>query len=136
MVVRIEKRKRKYLGTRRWGKGNIKNARGKGDRGGVGNAGARKHNFTWMTAKAPWLISRKGFTKWNQRVLEETSLRELSSMKEGSDGFITLKGHKVLSNGAVSRPVKVRAAGFSKRAAEKIRAAGGEAVTLGAESHQ
>ncbi len=134
MVVRIEKRKRKYLGTRRWGKGNIKNARGKGDRGGVGNAGARKHNFTWMTAKAPWLLSRKGFTKWNPAMLEETNLRELGSMKEGSDGYITLKGRKVLSNGSLSRPVKVKASGFSKKAVEKIKAAGGETVVLGAGS--
>ena len=63
MVVRHQKRSRKYLGKRRWGVGNIKNARGAGDRGGVGNAGARKHNFTWMTAKHPELLNKRGFKK-------------------------------------------------------------------------
>lgn len=129
MVVRNKKRSRKYLGSRRWGAGNIKNARGAGDRGGVGNAGARKHNFTWMTAKAPWLIKRKGFTKWNSKKLQEKTLAQASAMKEGSDGYIDLRGYKVLSNGELDRAVKIRASGFTKRALEKIKQAGGEAAT-------
>jgi large subunit ribosomal protein L15 len=45
MVLRYEKKARRYLGTRRWGGGNIKNRRGSGSRGGVGRAG-KKHKFT------------------------------------------------------------------------------------------
>lgn len=130
MVVRKNKRNRKYLGTRRWGMGNIKNARGAGDRGGVGNAGSRKHNFTWMTAKAPHLLSRKGFTKWNPKRLTEVTLSEINSMTE-KDGCITLKDSKVLSNGALARPLKIKATKFSKRAIGKIIEAGGEAITPG-----
>jgi hypothetical protein len=71
MVVRKEKRKRKYFGTRRWGVGNIKNARGAGSRGGTGLAGSglgtgSKHKFTYITAHAPELIRKVGFTPWNQ----------------------------------------------------------------------
>ncbi len=130
MVVRKEKRNRKYFGTRRWGKGNIKNARGAGDRGGVGNAGARKHNFTWMTAKAPWLIKRKGFTKWRPQILEETNLGRINAMKEGEDGYITLKGYKVLSSGTLERAIRVKATAFSERAAGKLKEKGGEAILL------
>lgn len=127
MVVRKEKRSRKYLGTRRWGVGNIKNARGKGDRGGVGRAGARKHKFTHMTAKEPWLIRRKGFTKWNAKRPREVTLSSVNSMKPGNDGYIDLRGCKVLSNGALDHAVKVSAAKFSSRAIEKIKQSGGEA---------
>lgn len=133
MVVRKQKRSRKYLGTRRWGAGNIKNRRGKGDRGGVGGAGVRKHNFTWMTAKAPWLIKRKGFTKWNQRKPAEMTLRAIAGMEADKSGFIVLDGYKVLSNGSIDRAVKVKATGFTKAAMEKIKQAGGEAIVLGSQ---
>lgn len=128
MVVRNEKRKRKYFGTRRWGAGNIKNARGAGDRGGVGKAGARKHNFTHMTAKEPWLIKRKGFTKWRQNKLETKSLSDISRM-ESKDGTISLVNTKVLSNGSITKPLKIKASAFSKKAIEKIQKAGGEAIS-------
>ena len=39
MVLRKDKRARKFLGDRRWGGGNIKNNRGKGDKGGIGRGG-------------------------------------------------------------------------------------------------
>jgi large subunit ribosomal protein L15 len=128
MVIRNKKHNRKYFGTRRWGAGNIKNRRGAGDRGGVGNAGARKHNFTSMTAKSPWLIRRKGFTKWNPKTLLEANLRQISSMKEDGSGYIVLKGYKVLSNGSLERPAKIKATKFSKKAVEKIERAGGQAL--------
>ncbi len=75
MVVRRAKKNRKFLGTRRWGVGNIKNARGAGGRGGVGDIGRlRKHDFTYITAKAPWMLRKKGFAPTNRRVLEEITL--------------------------------------------------------------
>ena len=134
MVVRQEKKNRKkYMGTRHWGVGNIKNARGKGSRGGVGNAGSRKQNFTYMTAKEPWMLSKKGFTPWDQKQRKEITLREIDLMLKNSKdekATIELGGYKVLSNGTISRPVVVKAYGFSKQAAEKIKSAGGEAVVI------
>ncbi len=131
MVVRKEKRNRKYHGTRSWGVGNIKNARGAGDRGGVG-VGRRKHRFTYFTAKAPWMIGRKGFTKWRPAKLNAITLAEVNAIaKRGEGSEIELPGRKVLSNGELERGVTVKAAAFSKKAAEKIRAAHGEAVILG-----
>ncbi|HUC38749.1 MAG TPA: uL15m family ribosomal protein [Candidatus Acidoferrum sp.] len=132
MVVRRTKRNRKYLGTRRWGVGNIKNARGKGDRGGVGRAGARKHNFTYMTSHAREEMHKKGFHPWNSKKTGEITLIQINSMLVGKEGKqeIELQNCKVLSNGTISKPVKIRAAGFSKAAEEKIKAAGGEAIVI------
>ena len=133
MTIRHQKKNRKYHGTRRWGVGNIKNARGAGDRGGHGGKRVRKkHNFTYMTAKTPWLLSRKGFTKWNQAKLKEIDLREISAMLETSKagGALELRKYKVLSNGALTKPAEIKASAFSQKAREKIEKAGGKAVQL------
>jgi large subunit ribosomal protein L15 len=133
MVVRSKKRSRKYLGSRHWGVGNIKNARGKGSRGGVGNAGSRKHKFTYMTAKTPWLIKRHGFSNWKPNKPDEVTLREIDRMVLASKDqkpLIELKSCKVLSNGSMSRPATIKAHAFSEKAIEKIKKAGGEAVVL------
>jgi len=133
MVVRNGKRNRKYFGTRRWGVGNIKNARGAGDRGGVGNAGSRKHKFTHMTAKEPWLLKGKGFAPWKPEKLGAVSLEYVNRLaKEKSEDkpTIELKGYKVLSNGTLDKPVIVKASGFSKNAIEKIKKLGGEAISV------
>ncbi|MCL5262289.1 MAG: uL15 family ribosomal protein [Candidatus Marsarchaeota archaeon] len=130
MVVRKEKRNRKYHGTRRWGVGNIKNARGAGDRGGVG-VGRRKHRFTYFTAKEPWMIGRKGFTKWKPEKLEAVTLDEVSRIaaKSGSN-TVELRGVKVLSNGRLESGISVKASAFSKKAIDKIKEAHGEAVKI------
>lgn len=132
MVVRREKRNRKYLGTRRWGVGNIKNARGKGDRGGVGRAGARKHNFTYMTSHAREEMHKKGFHNWNSNKKEQISLMQINNMMIGKEGKqeLELQNCKVLSNGTITKPITIKAAGFSKAAQEKIKAAGGEAIVI------
>lgn len=132
MVVRNQKRKLKYYGTRRWGVGNIKNARGKGGRGGTGRAGMRKHKFTYLTAKHPELIRRVGFRPWNQRKLSGITLREINLMAKRQPDIkeMQLQGRKVLSNGTLERALTVRASGFSKQAEAKIKKAGGEAVKV------
>jgi large subunit ribosomal protein L15 len=137
MVVRKEKRNRKYLGTRRWGVGNIKNARGAGDRGGVGGAGARKHNFTHMVVYNRHLLHKKGFTKWDQHKLDGITLDQISKISASAKGdTLELENCKVLSNGNLGKPLTIRAAGFSKKAAEKIKAAGGTAVAFNGDAKE
>lgn len=132
MVQRMKKRNRKFLGTRRWGAGNIKNRRGAGDRGGVGKGGT-KHKWSWTVVYARETIGKTGFKPWKKTRLSEINLDSLSSkaMQAGAEKpTIELKGYKVLSNGKLSVPAVVKATSFSKKAIEKIKAAGGEAVKL------
>jgi len=132
MVLRYEKKSRKYLGARRWGAGNIKNRRGAGSRGGVGKGG-RKHNFTHMVVYEPERLRKKGFSIWNAKKLQETDIGKINAIAEkSSEGkpTIELRGYKVLSDGILSKPVIVKAAAFSKLAEEKIKKAGGEAIKL------
>lgn len=135
MVVRHQKRNRKYFGTRRWGVGNIKNARGKGSRGGTGNAQGRKNKFTRMVVETPWLIRRKGFTKWDQKSLKEITIQQINEMVEKGKikDSIDLPHYKVLSNGVLKSKVKVTASAFSAKAMEKIKNSGGEALLINKE---
>jgi len=136
MVVRKEKRNRKYYGTRRWGVGNIKNARGAGSRGGTGLAGrglgtGSKHKFTYITAYAPELIRKVGFTPWDKVKVEAMSLKEVERMlSRTKDRVIELRNIKVLSNGTLTSKATIKAAAFSKEALVKIKAAGGEAIVV------
>lgn len=132
MVLRKDKKNRKFLGTRRWGVGNIKNARGAGGRGGVGEIGRlRKHDFTYITAKAPWMLRKKGFTSRKREKLDEISLRQINEMlKKQPSTNLEFKNCKVLSNGNIETAVTIKATGFSKQAMEKIKSAGGQAIVL------
>lgn len=130
MVIRREKRKRKYFGTRRWGMGNIKNARGKGDRGGTGKGG-KKHKWTYITAKRPDLIKTVGFKPWRPSRLREINLKEIDKMIINSkESTIELRNYKVLSSGSLSKAITIKASGFSESAIEKIKSAGGEAIKI------
>ncbi len=132
MVVRKEKGNRKYLGTRRWGVGNIKNARGKGGRGGVGKGG-KKNKWTYVTAKTPELIRTVGFAPWKPKKLKEITLRSIDIMLAESkkeNTTLEFRNFKVLSNGSLHTKATIKASGFSKGAIEKIKSAGGEAVKI------
>jgi large subunit ribosomal protein L15 len=131
MVLRIKK-KRKYFGDRSWGKGNIKNARGAGDRGGVGRGG-RKHKMTYLNVYEKESLVHKGFAPWRKEKFEIINLNALSkkaaAMQEAKP-TLELRGYKVLGTGKVTKPIVVKANGFSKSAEKKIKEAGGETVRL------
>ena len=131
MVLRLKKKDRKFLGSRSWGGGNIKNRRGSGDRGGTGRGG-KKGKFTHTVVYEKESIRKVGFSPWKRRSYSEINLEDISrnieKLKKGND--IVLRGYKVLSMGDIKEPVKISANAFSKKAEEKIKAAGGEAIRL------
>jgi large subunit ribosomal protein L15 len=138
MVRRHKKRSRKYLGSRSWGAGNIKNRRGKGSRGGKGYAGSHKHRWTYMVKYEPEHFGRAGFTPPVRKKLKEINLHEINKMilkgkfnKEQSGKFLVeLKGYKVLGGGKLEFPAIVKASAFSKSAAGKIKSFGGDAGVI------
>jgi len=132
MVVRHEKKNRKYHGTRSWGAGNIKNRRGAGDKGGVGRGG-RKHKFTYLVVYERERLHKKGFKPWKKKELKEIDLEQLNKLAIKSSEqkpTIELRGYKVLGDGNIEKSVVVKADAFSKRAVEKIKSVGGEALLL------
>ena len=132
MVLRAKSRKRKLLGARRWGAGNIKNHRGAGDRGGRGEGG-RKHKMTYIVKYEKGKFGSVGFHPWGQKSLKEITLRKISELAAAGNSeklSLEFKGYKVLGSGNITVPVTVKATSFSKSATEKISKAGGEAVPL------
>ena len=130
MTERNKKKSRKFLGTRRWGVGNIKNNRGKGSRGGVGKGGT-KHKWSHTVVYEKETISKIGFKPWKPKKFNEIDLSEISrQMPSGEKPTVEKKGYKVLSSGMLTRPAVIKASAFSKKAEEKIKNAGGEAVKL------
>ncbi|MEM4389823.1 MAG: uL15m family ribosomal protein [Candidatus Micrarchaeia archaeon] len=136
MARRHKKRSRKYLGSRRWGGGNIKSRRGKGSRGGKGYAGSHKHKWSYIIRYEPEHFGVGGFHQPRRVRLPVINLRDIAELaakgaleeKEGKLSF-EFQG-KVLGSGSLSRPIRVRARAFSKSAEEKIVGAGGEAIRI------
>ena len=135
MAVRHRKRsKHKFLGTRKWGRGNIKHGRGKGCRGGKGFAGSSKHKWIWVIknypnhfggeSNRPLLGKPKPINLWAINKLVSGGKVE----KNASGKFeVKLEGFKVLGVGKLEFPCIISAYAFSESAVEKIKAAGGEA---------
>lgn len=138
MANRKGKRNRKFNGTRNHGKGNAKNRRGKGGKGGWGRAGMHKHRFTYVTRyERHWMShgGRYGFANQNAGAeLPVINLYEIDQLArkgeiEKREGKLTFDfDGKVLGTGAITVPVVVRALAFSEKAKEKLKASGGSAV--------
>ncbi|MEE9593974.1 MAG: uL15 family ribosomal protein [Candidatus Hydrothermarchaeales archaeon] len=141
---------RKKRGSRSCGMGYKK--RGAGGRGGKGMAGGLKSKWTWVIKNEPKRFGRRGFdvplaVKRLVRALNVGDIEEmankaaLAGKKESFPGLsweknklivdlAQLKYDKVLGRGKITRPVVVKAGGFSKSAEEKIKGAGGETILV------
>ncbi|MFH0836293.1 MAG: uL15m family ribosomal protein [Candidatus Micrarchaeota archaeon] len=135
MVRRIVSRKRKHLGNRTFGGGNTKNRRGKGNKGGKGRAGAYKHNWLRTIVVEGGRKGKRGFRNPTRKSFKEISLDKLTALiskgkiEKNKDGVFEadFKGFKILGSGKLDSKCIVKASRFSKKAKEKIEAAGGEA---------
>ena len=140
MITMVSRRKprqkRAFLGRRRFGKGDVKNSRGSGNKGGKGNAGRCKHKGTWVAVYAPGYFGKYGFANPNGTKIPVFHLFDINQKavcgklekKEGKFLF-EFKG-KVLSTGNATVPLLIRAASWSKRVEEKLKAAGGSIEKL------
>ncbi|MCX8175066.1 MAG: 50S ribosomal protein L15 [Candidatus Micrarchaeota archaeon] len=132
-MARAKKRNRKFLGSRSHGKGNAKNRRGKGNKGGWGRAGMHKHRFTYITAYEPDFFGVHGFSPVRRKRMRTINLWEIEQLarkgklevREGKPYF-EFDG-KVLGCGSISTPVCIKALAFSSGAKAKIEKAGGSA---------
>lgn len=134
MPRRRKKRGGKFLGTRSHGKGDTKNARGKGCRGGVGMAGSHKHKWSYIVKYEPQRFGVHGFSPVRRKKARSMNLYEIDQLaekgaipeKEGRREF-EFDG-KILGCGEITFPIVVKAVSFSKKASEKIKKRGGEAI--------
>jgi len=143
MARRYEKKYKKYLASRTFGGGNVKNRRGSGCRGGVGRAGARKHKWLQTLKNEPDYYGRHGFSqipsqlrkrkKIQDKLLKVSDISSLIAEKKLKEKegllFIEFEG-KILGTGSINVPVFVKASSFSKSAKEKIEKVGGRTEVL------
>lgn len=146
MTVKRRKKNRRQRGSHTHGWGSKKKHRGAGNRGGRGMAGTGKRG----DAKKPSIwkkryLGKYGFKKKNIKVkINAINIRTVEQKipewlnlnlvveKEGAV-VVDLKKlgyNKLLSNGKVSRKLKITALYASASAVEKIKAAGGDIAGL------
>lgn len=130
--MRKPKRKHKLRGQRTHGRGNTKNGRGNGNRGGCGLAGVDKHKWSWAMNIDSTYFSKVGFTPPRKRFVPVVHLYEINQKailekldKAGNKYKFEFKG-KVLGTGKVTVPLLIKATTWSKSVEKKLAEAGGE----------
>lgn len=143
MVVKRRKKHRRFRGRRTY-KGAKKRRRGGGSRGGRGKAGLHKHKWTWTVKYAPEYFGKVGFRPPVSREIKTINIEELDriaeklveqKLAEKIDNKIKINLKKIgydklLGKGKLTKPLLVEAKYFSKKAKEKLKAAGGEALVV------
>jgi len=131
MTVRERKKKNKVRGQRTHGKGDTKNRRGAGSRGGRGRAGSHKHKF--VKYHAEFGKDRKVREKSTVVALNLDEVEQLLPkwIAEGKveKGKMALDGKKLgfsklLGRGSLKTKVVFENVSASKKAAEKIKKSG------------
>ncbi|RJS69775.1 50S ribosomal protein L15 [Methanophagales archaeon] len=138
----MKKRIKKIRGTRTCGGGSHKKRRGKGSKGGSGNAGAYGHHFVWSLKKGIRKGKNKSQLPLRNRIEKTVNVGELEEMlaglieegkaEEKTDGSgiyldtAQLGIEKILGKGEVTRKLTLKANKISRTAKEKIERAGGE----------
>lgn len=140
MVERRKKKRKKLLGHRTHGKGNTKNKRGAGCRGGRGKAGSKKHK----RMKFGHLFGTKVRLKTKQKKLrlpekKAINLADLAGLLERLEaekrlekekGLVVLDGarigfQKILGRGKPPEKLLFRNLQLSRKALEKVKQAQG-----------
>ncbi|NYZ74450.1 uL15 family ribosomal protein [Candidatus Micrarchaeota archaeon] len=141
MTKRKARQKSGYLGHRSHGRGNVKNRRGSGNRGGRGMAGICKHKNSWAAKYAPGYFGKTGFKRPVEKKevvvinLYEINQRAALNQLENKAGkyHFDFDG-KVLGTGEVTVPLVIRAASWSKNVEKKLGAAGGQISAIEAKA--
>jgi len=132
MVVRKKKKVRKFRGKRSYGYGSHKKHRGGGSRGGRGKAGMHKHKWSYTVKYDAARFGKRGFKRpvAAAKKVKAINLRQVEALAGGKKKIdLTKLGYnKVLGSGKLSSAMEVVAEAFSKKAIEKIEAAGGKVV--------
>jgi len=146
MTINKRKKNSRQRGSHTHGWGAMKKHRGAGNRGGRGLAGTGKKGDVkkpciWKNTK---YFGSHGFHKKNARKIKSINLNYFEKnierlladkliIKEGDSYIIDaskLGFDKILGYAKLTKKLKIKAASFSKRAIEKIKITGGEAIEL------
>ena len=137
---------RKLRGSRTMGYGRVGQHRKSGDRGGVGKAGGRDHFWIRTVKYEPRRFRKIGFKPPSAKrprppTINVGELMELAyklygaeALKRGETLELDLEAlgyGKLLGEGEISIPLRVRVSSYSEEAKLKIEEAGGEVLGEG-----
>lgn len=137
MVVTKRNKRSRYRGSHTHGGGHKKKRRGAGSRGGRGRGGFGKRGQHMMpTAQGrKEKLGKSGFTRPGLKKDIKTinlndlnRLLEVGKIKEGKINLGELGYNKLLGSGQIQSKFEIKVDYFSKKAEEKIKAAGGEII--------
>ena len=128
MTTNKRKKVVKYRGTTYHGAGHRKKRRGAGSRGGRGRAGSGKRGKAKKQSWEP--LGKKGFSGKNTKLKTINVSGLVNLPQEGEILDLTALGFdKLLGTGDIKLKINVKVNKFSKKAEEKITAAGGTIVS-------
>lgn len=137
MTKRKEGQKKGYLGHRSHGRGNVKNRRGSGNRGGRGMAGIDKHRWSWAVKNVRGCyFGKNGFTRPVGKDVKVAHLYDinqkalLNQLEKKEGRYVFEFDGKILATGSVTAPLAIKAASWSRNVEEKVKAAGGSISLL------
>ena len=133
MVVNKRKKVNKYRAHTTHGGGHRKKRRGAGSRGGRGRAGTGKR-ASHKKAGMPPQLGSKGFHS-HRRIskLKTINVGNLTKLVEQGKEILNLRklGYdKLLGTGKINHKLKIQVNSYSAQAEEKIKAAGGEIISI------
>ena len=135
-MIRHKRKVTKQRGSRRAGRGKAKRGRGRGSRMGRGSVKRGQRNIAHIHKYEPERLDRKGFTSIHSKN-KAINLRDLQTLTDKNEIDVTKFNYdKVLGAGEIKKPLKITAREFSSKAREKIKQAGGQAITLFEEQSQ
>lgn len=137
----MSRRNEKFRGSRTHGRGK-KAGRGKGKRGGCGNAGLHKHKWIWTLKYDPEHFGRRGFKRhhdaayrpkvinlWEVTKNLDTWVNEgkAKKIKDKYTVDLTAMGYdKLLGSGRITKKVNIKVPYATDRAIAKVEASGGK----------
>jgi len=136
--MRKEKKSRSMRGKRTHGYGSQKKHRGKGSKGGKGNAGLNKHKKTWVKRYEKDHFGKRGFKSLREKGVRKSikainlyELERIARSKGLKDIDVTQLGYdKVLGKGNLNTPLNISARAFSNKAKLKIENAKGSVALV------
>ncbi len=146
MVVRREKKRKYYRGSRTYGWGRVGQHRRRGRKAGRGRVGYHKHKWTWTVKYALDMFGKHGFTRPPEMVPEHRwinlgELDELIPVLQSKGLVDTVEGKisvdltklgytKLLGRGRVTQALLIKTMYASKTAIEKVEEVGGKVEVL------
>ncbi len=146
MVRRFKKKSRYLRGWRTHSWGRVGQHRKSGSSGGRGRSGRHKHKWTWVLVYEPDYFGKHGFIqppplvkKWRtinvgelDNIIEDLARKGMVQIENGKYRVNLLKigYNKLLGEGNVKHAIIVETPQVTKKAEEKIKAAGGEVIII------